>query len=306
MLTGNFNSDGNLYGVEHILTMIARGFIFGNFYEADKLYNDGIIDYKLIITVKRVLFGWLGFWCANDYSAEDDSLNKWNKKYPQADGWLKKYYMKNCTKNDKEKRWGKIEKKWSASLQGYDYKFSVVSINDIIANALELGALKEQCMIVKKDSVAVKSAKLTERFKYLYCVDEKKGANPQERTVERFLKNIAAYLYFKRNHPENQKYVLLNRIQLLCWYGLDDYKNARKSWYFPQFVFGKGENAESIMTAVSSERGWEFIKLMIDNDFISKFDIHLIDVNEMDAVDREKYWIIKDNGHGEGSLKCVE
>jgi hypothetical protein len=45
---------------------------------------------------------------------------------------------------------------------------------------------------------------------------------------------------------------------------------------------------------------------MIDDEFISKFDIRLIDVNEIDAVDREKYWIMKDYGHGVGSLKCVE
>ena len=33
MLTDDFGSAGNLYGLEHILTTIARGFIFGNFYD---------------------------------------------------------------------------------------------------------------------------------------------------------------------------------------------------------------------------------------------------------------------------------
>ena len=60
------------------------------------------------------------------------------------------------------------------------------------------------------------------------------------------------------------------------------------------------------MTAMSSDRGWNFIKLKIDDDFIAKYDIKLIDANEIDAVDKEKYWIIKDSGHRVGSICCVE
>ena len=162
-------------------------------------------------------------------------------------------------------------------------------------------------MVIKKDSVSVKSTKLKDRFQYLFCVDEsKKAANPQEKTVERFLKNIAAYLYLKDNHPKGQKFVLLDRIQLLCWYGLDDNKNEADSWYFKRFLFDKGNSKVPIMTAMSGDKGWNFIKLMIDNDFIAKYDIKLIDADEIESVDKEKYWIIKDNGHGVGSICCLE
>ena len=307
MLTDDFGSAGNLYGFEHILTIIARGFIFGDFYDTDKVSDDGMISNNLIATVDNILFSWLGFECAQDYVGGADAINKWNKKYPQADGWLKAYYEKHCTKNDKSKRWAKIEEERSKYLMGEDYRLSVVSINNIIANALELGPLKEQCMIIKKDSVSVKSTKLKDRFQYLFCVDEsKKAANPQEKTVERFLKNIAAYLYLKDNHQDGQKYVLLDRIQLLCWYGLDDNKNEADSWYFKRFLFDKCDSKVPIMTAMSGDRGWNFIKLMIDNDFIAKYDIKLINADEIESVDKEKYWIIKDNGHGVGSICCLE
>ena len=307
MLTDDFGSTGNLYGLEHILTIIARGFIFGDFYDTDKVSDDGMISNNLIVTVDNILFSWLGFECAKDYVGDADAINKWNKKYPQADGWLKNYYEKHCTKKDKAKRWAKIEEERSKYLMGEDYRLSVVSINNIIANALELGPLKEQCMIIKKDSVSVKSVKLKDRFQYLFCLDEsKKAANPQERTVERFLKNIAAYLYLKDNHPKGQKFVLLDRIQLLCWYGLDDNKNEADSWYFKRFLFDKCDSKVPIMTAMSGDRGWNFIKLMIDNDFIAKYDIKLIDADEIESVDKEKYWIIKDNGHGVGSICCLE
>ena len=307
MLTDDFGSTGNLYGLEHVLNIIARGFIFGNFIDVDKTSADGMISDNLIATVGNILFSWLGFECAQDYIGGADAINKWNKKYPQADGWLKAYYEKHCTKNDKSKRWAKIEEERSKYLMGEDYRLSAVSINNIIANALELGPLKEQCMIIKKDSVSVKSVKFKDRFQYLFCLDEnKKAANPQEKTVERFLKNIAAYLYLKDNHPKGQKFVLLDRIQLLCWYGLDDNKNEADSWYFKRFLFDKGNSKEPIMTAMSGDRGWNFIKLIIDNDFIAKYDIKLIDVDEIESVDKEKYWIIKDNGHGVGSICCIE
>lgn len=307
MLTDDFCSTGNLYGLEHLLTIIARGFIFGGCIDVNKTSDDGMISDDLIATVGNILFSWLGFECTKDYVGDVDAINKWNDKHPQADGWLKKYYMKHCAKKDAEKRWANIEKERKKYLLGGDYRLGAVSINNIIANALEQGPLKEQYMIIKKSSVSGKSKKLKDRFQYLFCLDEsKKAANPQEKTVERFLKNIAAYLYLKDNHPKGQKFVLLDRIQLLCWYGLDDNKNEADSWYFKRFLFDKGNSKEPIMTAMSGDRGWNFIKLMIDTDFIARYDIRLIDATAIDSVDRDKYFIIKDNGHGVGSICCLE
>ena len=306
MLTDDFGSTGNLYGLEHVLTIIVRGFIFGDFIDVDKTYDDGMISENLIATVENILFSWLGYKCAKEFAGDVDVINKWNSKYPQAAGWLKHYYVKHCPKKDKEKRWAKIEEERTKYLLGGDYRLGAVSINNIISNALELGPLKEQCVVIKKDSVFVKSSKFKDRFQYLFCLDENKNAaNPQEKTVDRFLKNIAAYMYLKENHPEGQKFVLLDRIQLLCWYGLDDNKNEADSWYFKRFLFDKGNSKEPIMTAMSGDRGWNFIKLMIDNDFIAKYDIRLIDAAAIDSIDKDKYFIIKDNGHGVGSICCL-
>ena len=92
MLTDDFGSAGSLYGLEHLLTTIARGFIFGNFYNENKVSEDGIIRDDFIATVTNILFSWLGFECANDFTGDVDAINKWNSKYPQVDGWLKNYY----------------------------------------------------------------------------------------------------------------------------------------------------------------------------------------------------------------------
>lgn len=305
MLTDDFGGAGNLYGLEHVLTIIARGFIFGGFYDADSILENGTPSDTFVATVNRIIFSWLSFICAEYYTGDEDAVKKWNKKYPQADGWFKKYYVKHCTKKDVEERFDKIEKVRVKYLRGFDYRSSVVSVNNIIAGALEQGPLKEQCMVIKKDSNPIKSIKIKDRFQYLLSLD-KDAAKPQERTVERLLKNIAAYLYLKDNHRDGQKYVLLDRMQLLCWYGLDDNKNAARSWYFKSFLFDKGDGKAPIMTALSGNRGWNFIKLRIDNDFITKYDISLIDAQEIETVDKEKYWVIKDNGHGVGSICCVE
>ena len=159
-------------------------------------------------------------------------------------------------------------------------------------------------MIIEKDLTTSKSSKLKDRFSYLFCLEENES-KPQEKTVERFIKNIAAYLYLKDNHPKGQEFVLLDRMQLLCWYGLDDYKNEAASWYFKKFLFEKDNSKVPIMTALSNDRGWNFIKLMMDSDFIACFDIRLIDANEIGDVDQARYCIIKDEGHGVGSLSCI-
>ena len=57
MLTDDFGSTGILYGLEHLLTIIARGFIFGDFYDADKVSDDGMISNNLIVTVDNKCIG---------------------------------------------------------------------------------------------------------------------------------------------------------------------------------------------------------------------------------------------------------
>ena len=86
MLTDDFGSTGNLYGLEHLLTTIARGFIFGNFYDTDKIFDDGIISDDFIATVAHVLFSWLGFECAKDYVGDADAINGTSSIRKRMDG----------------------------------------------------------------------------------------------------------------------------------------------------------------------------------------------------------------------------
>ena len=44
----------------------------------------------------------------------------------------------------------------------------------------------------------------------------------------------------------------------------------------------------------------------VKSSFITKYDISLIDATTIDSVDRDEYFIIKDNGHGVGSICCLE
>lgn len=126
----------------------------------------------------------------------------------------------------------------------------------------------------------------------------------QEKTREKLLKNIAMYLFSREYHPKEQKFILLYGDKLLGWYGLDDYKRERKKWYFPECVWGDPDE-KPIMEVYSQEKGWQFVKMAINQDFLEYFEIRIIDEEQIKDYDKSKYWIIKDMGHGQGSLKCI-
>jgi len=312
MLTGNFSGDGSLFGLEHILTVITRGFLFDDFSEEGIFLTDGTVNETLVETVKAILFGWLGFACAQECKADENILVKWYAKYPKAKDWLKEYYGKHCGKETFDENWCAVEEKWTGSLLEGDYRAKGFSINDVIADALELGELKKYYLVIRKDLKAdVKPAKkaavmrLRDRFSYLFYEDSQGKRNvPRENTLEKLLKNVAAYLYLCHNHPRNQRHVLLNRLQLLCWYGLDDPKNTKKNWFFSQCVYGKGGGEKMIMSA-DSNQGGNFIKMSIAAEFIETYEIALIDAANVKLVDKNLYWIMQDTGHGEASLECM-
>ena len=76
MFTNNFDSQGSLYGLDHILTMIARGFLFGDFFDKDKnIFSDkGMISETALNSTKRILFDWLGFACREKDTAESEEV----------------------------------------------------------------------------------------------------------------------------------------------------------------------------------------------------------------------------------------
>ena len=160
-------------------------------------------------------------------------------------------------------------------------------------------------MVLRKDRSDTPTEK--ERFTYLYSMKPGKDGkihSLQEKTREKLLKNIAMYLLSREYHPKEQKFILLYGDKLLEWYGLDDYKRERKKWYFPECVWGNPDE-KPIMEVYSQEKGWQFVKMAINQEFLEYFEFRLIDEEQIKDYDKSKYWIIKDTGHGQGSLKCI-
>ena len=54
LLTGNFSTDCGLYGIEQILVVLARGYIFDT-YREDEIYSDGFVRPKLLSDAKLFL-----------------------------------------------------------------------------------------------------------------------------------------------------------------------------------------------------------------------------------------------------------
>ena len=128
------------------------------------------------------------------------------------------------------------------------------------------------------------------------------GTSIHETTREQILKNIAAYLIGKEYHPKNQRFILLDRGRLMGWYGKDDYGYADEAWYRPRVIWEE----KQIMEAHSGDRGWNFIKLSINQEFLEHFEFQLISEEQIADIDKSGYWILEDIGHGTKSLKCLE
>ena len=263
---------------------------------------------------KLFLQRWLGFHFDHADSPESNPTSRRQTSngtdyFREANGWFKKYWMAHCEKTEKEKEnlWKELETKWTETLSVNDYRENQITLNSVIAQALNRGSLKEQYLVFRKDPSGAPVKNKKERFSYLYSLkagNDGKIHTLYEKTRERLLKNIAAYLLSQKYHPKGQTFVLLYRGQLLNWYGIDDAKGARSIWYFPRCVWGL-ETKEQIMEAYSRESQWNFIKFSVNQAFLSYFDFHLIDPSQACDVDTSKYWILQDMGHGSKSLRCL-
>ena len=113
LLTNNFSEDGNLFGIERIFIVIARGYIFSECHQNEIYNSDGMVNNKLLNDTRVILQHWCGFdFDESGLQIDRQSISKWFEKYPEADGWLKRYWMFHCVKKTKkEKIWNTIEKK---------------------------------------------------------------------------------------------------------------------------------------------------------------------------------------------------
>lgn len=295
LLTDHFKKGSYLIGIEPVMTMVARGFIF--FDEKAERKESNLQE--IIDDTRELLHRWTGF-TDNDNIKRTDNvrIEEWLKKFPEADSWLKNYWeFQNKTVNKKEKAddelWKELENKWNSRLStSMDYCAATFNYNNIIANAMEAGPLKHRYLAVKKKIFVEQTGfdwpKRAEEW-YSYLFDYVK--NRQEDSYMKIMKIIAAYLIKRESHPAGQNEVWIRNGELAGWYGLDDGKNGAGTFYPPRALW----KDRQIYTRESLRQS--FSKLSVDSEYLKEFDYRIIEKDEADEY-RETHWILDDLGPG--------
>lgn len=291
LLTQHFHDDNYLIGIEEIMTVIARAFIYS---EGQKIYGkSGEVNEKLIHDTIELLHRWTGFSDTEERKrTKNTRLDEWMKEHSVEDGWLKRYWLFqfDAKGGKKAERWDELQKKWNKSLNSpMDYSSSKITYKNVIANALEKGPLRNRYLVVKKSEEQVGKkikAKDNKRFKYL--TDE---SHRQETSDMKIMKVIAAYLIHQEYHPEGQKEVWIKNSELSRWYALDDGKNGKEAWY-PTDAFWNGKPIYTHHNLKGS-----YTKVVVDQDYLLKYDFHIIDIEDADQY-KDTHWILEDLGHG--------
>lgn len=283
--------ENKLNGLQDILVLIAREFIFG-FMEAEectkKVHNDCISALRL--------------WCGFDDDETLDKLKKepimikWLNEYPYADKWLKNYYDKIILPNFKAKSekkknvkkeaivsenddmWERYVTNWKERLMTPEvnlYSSKRFCYENILADALADGELKVYYLVFNVDENILNAS--------LSKDEEKININ----TFQKNYKFIAAYLLTAK-HSGNQETIYFRKIRFLNWLGHDN--DNLRSW-FPGLKWKGNDICQRFP-------GKDFVKLKMNNNFIKNYDIKLIDETELKAYKNKKYTILKDNGHG--------
>lgn len=279
----------SLHGIDQVLTIVARGFLFSEY--ALKIYSpDEIISDDTIDATAEVLARWFG--CVKDDHSNEtwySCVEKWFRENKQADGWFEKYWKyhyknqkKDVTPDEIEEKWSSCVKEWSEKFYGFSFTAKGHSFHNIIANAIEAGPLKERYLVVKKG--------YSEKGLFRYLYDYEGKTSPHIETEIKLLKTIAAYLILRENHPTAQTEVLLQRGRLLGWFGQDDAKNEAKLFLFKKLSWDK----QPIVT-----RGavvGQYIKLIIDPDYLERFDYKIIEKSQVELY-KDDYWILQDPGY---------
>lgn len=305
MLTDYFKEEGNyLIGIEEIMTIIARGYLFSNNHQ---IYNQsGQINEKIIDDTIELLHRWTGFSDMKDRKrTKNTQLDKWMKLHSVEDSWLKKYWMfqfrnYEVKKNSKitkkvlsekvEEGWNNLEKKWNYSLNSpMDYSAVKITYKNVIANALEKGPLRNRYLVVKKSEEQVgKKVKKDDNKRFKYLTDK---SGRQETSNMKIMKVIATYLINKENHPVGQNEIWIKSGDLSRWYAQDDSNNGLKSWY-PKNVTWKGEDVYTFKRLQG-----KYTKVIINQEYLREYDFHIIDSEDAELY-KGTHWILEDCGHG--------
>ncbi len=292
LLTDHFSESANLIGIEHIMTVIARAFLFSE----GKVTQEEVISQQAVDDTIELLHRWTGFSdIENRKRTSNERVDKWMEQHSVSEGWLKKYWMfqfdngKAAKKKtlSKQKLWETLEKKWNERLNsGLDYSANMITYNNIIANAIEIGPLQNRYFIVKKDvTLKEESVEKNKRFKYLS--DE---SGRQESSDMKIMKIVATYLLYLEYHPKGQKEVWIRNGELGNWYGLDDGKNGIETFY-PKDASWK-EKPIFIRRNLSGS----YVKISIDQEYLEEFDFRIVNMEDADKY-KDTHWILEDLGH---------
>ena len=263
---------GKLNGLQDILVLISRGFIFH--YMLDKKCGQEEI-YDACIAVLRL-------WCGFEDEATNKQLQKnpyvkgWLKKYPEANGWLKEYYEYHTKSKEKNtKTWEQYKAEWKNKLLNtyHIYSSKDFCYENMLADAIAMGELKEYYLAIKGNQD-------------MFWKDiQKNNKTPEKRTRDKTLKLLAAYLQLQKYY-EHSDMVLLRKIRVLNWMGIsgrntEDWNPLIK--WSNKYVF-------------KSENGYDYVKLGIDKEFLSTYNIQLIDADEKSKFIHQGYMVFGDNG----------
>lgn len=318
----------SLRGITRVLTIVTQEILFP---EGMDSADSDLLQIRMQ-TVPVILNHWCGFLPEGDFQEVKDeaiktAVEKWFTKYPESDGWLYEYWKhqyityqmavaerKKKRQNSKsdsatmdisaddiskkgEVLWKGLVNQWKDQFNSTNnYMAESVNFNNIIADALAAGPLKEQYLVFRKDLYDSKKTKFNIKkiqdlktqmnmFGYLYKCEGNAS------TKLKFLKNVAAFLLWKQEHPDSQNEVLLQKERLLGWYGLDDCTGTVKTWFLEKFTWLD----HPVMTRIAYP---DFAKFGFDPEYLKYFDFQLIKPEDEEKY-AEDYWILKDSGHGQ-------
>ena len=298
-LTDNFGKKSKKYelrGLDQILTVIARGFIFSCL-DKDLLNGKRVIADEEIATVKYALNRWCGFKIQKDTDRGNEELvDELFKQYPYADGFLKNFWECHQAKCEGSKlTWDGCEKVWSKKYNSeMSYMAESVNFDNIIASALEAGPLRERlCVIKKPDDEMLNQILKKPDALYDYLFTEYEG-NPQKKTKNKLLRNIIAFLLLQ--NEESEKAVLLQKLRLFGWYGSDDTDGKQYRWYFDSFWF----DSEKIMLGYG---GSDYVKYGINEKYLQAYNFRIIDKKDEDKYIKD-YLLLEDPGYGNIPFIC--
>lgn len=251
LLANQFKEKCKLNGIEEILILIASHYLY-DFIKMEKMTNE-LKD--MVILILRI---WCGF--EEDVSKEELAIAKaankeWFLTYPDAEGWLRKYHEKHL--KEKGGDWTAYSNEWKEKLKSkYVYQAKKITYENILAQALVRGSLKEYCLMMKNTYESV----------LINDIRNAKEKKPDKRKQPTILKFIAAYKLLQRWHP-GQKYVLIPTNRILSWMGFESDNTDR-------WCLDITWKCEPLFMKVS---GGDYHKFSVNQAFLNEMDVQLLD-----------------------------